>query len=118
LTSRTSLYIFRKDKEYVRGIEMYARITTAYLRKDLIDKAIKVFEDSIVPAAKKQEGFKSLTVFVDRDSGKSIVVSSWESQDNIEVNEQNQYYQEQLMKLMVTFTADPMRESFEVVVQA
>ena len=96
---------------------MFARVTTVYIRKDLIDKAIKILETSIVPAAQKQEGFKSFSGYLDRESGKVIVVTSWESKEDIDANEENQYYQEQLMKLMVTFAADPIRESFEVVVQ-
>jgi heme-degrading monooxygenase HmoA len=97
---------------------MFARVTTVYIRKDLIDKAIKIFEESIVPAAKKQEGFKSISMYVDWEAGKGYVVSEWKSMENIETNEQNQYYQDQLMKVMVTFAADPIKESFEVVVQA
>ncbi len=97
---------------------MFARVTTLYLRKDLIEKAIKVAEESIVPAAKKQEGFRSLDVLLDRESGKVYFITYWESEEHIEANQKSPYYQEQLMKLMVTFTADPMRESFEVVIQA
>ena len=97
---------------------MFARVTTLYLRKDLIEKAIKVAEESIVPAAKKQEGFRSLDVLLDRESGKVYFITYWESRENIEANQESQYYQEQLLKLMVTFTADPIRESFEVVIQA
>jgi len=97
---------------------MFARVTTVYLRKDLIEKAIKVAKESIVPAAKKQGGFRSLDALLDRESGKVIFITYWESRENLEANEENQYYQEQLMKLMVTFATDPMRESFEVVIQA
>ncbi len=97
---------------------MFARVTTVYVRKDLIDKAIKILETSIVPAAQKQEGFKSFSGYLDRESGKVIVVTSWESKENVEANEKNQYYLKQIMKLMVTFETDPIRESFEVVVQA
>ena len=94
---------------------MFARITTAYHRKDLIDKVIKITQESITPAAKKQDGFKSLITLVDRESGKGMFISIWDSRETAEANEENQYYQEQLMKLMVTFTADPIREGFEVI---
>jgi heme-degrading monooxygenase HmoA len=97
---------------------MFARVTTAYIRKDLIEKATKIAEESIVPAAKKQAGFRSMDVLLDREAGKVIFITYWESMQNIEANEESLYYQQQLMKLMVAFTADPMRERFEVVVQA
>ena len=94
---------------------MYARITTAYLRKELIDKTIQIVQESISPAARKQEGFRSLLTLIDRESGKGMFISVWESKKNVEANEKNQYYQEQLLKLMVTFSADPIKEGFEVI---
>jgi heme-degrading monooxygenase HmoA len=97
---------------------MFARVTTLYIRKDLIDKAIELAKESIVPAAKQQEGFISFTTLVDRECGKGYVITLWESKENIEANEESQYYQQQLMKLMVTFTADPMKETFEVAIRA
>lgn len=100
------------------GDHMFARITTAYARKDLIDKATEILEGSVLSAAKQQEGFKSMICMVDRESGKSYSISFWDSMENIEANEKSQYYQEQLMKLMVTFAADPIRETFEVVINS
>ena len=97
---------------------MFARVTTFYFRKDLIEKAIEIAKKSIVPAAKQQEGFVSFTVLVDRESGKALAITTWESKENMEANEKNQYYNEQLMKLMVTFTADPFKERFEVEISA
>ncbi len=94
---------------------MFARVTTVYGRKDLVDSAVKIAKESIVPAAKQQKGFKNLITLVDRESGKGMFISIWDSKENAEANEENQYYQKQLMKLMVTFTADPIREGFEVV---
>ncbi len=97
---------------------MFARITTSYFRKDLIDKATEILGESVLSAARQQEGFKSMICMVDRESGKGHAITFWESMENIEANEKSQYYQEQLMKLMVTFTADPIRETFEVVINS
>jgi heme-degrading monooxygenase HmoA len=97
---------------------MFARVTTAYFRKDLIDKATEILEESILKAAKQQEGFKSMVCMVDRESGKGYSITFWEGEDNIDANEKSQYYQEQLLKLMVTFTADPIKEKLEVVINS
>ncbi len=97
---------------------MFARVTTFYFRKDLIDKAIEIAKESVVPAAKQQEGYISFTVLVDREGGKALAITLWESEENIEANEENLYYQQQLMKIMVTLTADPIKETFEVAIQA
>ncbi len=96
---------------------MYARVTTVYVRLDLIDKAIDIYRESIIPAARLQNGFQSGTLLVDRESGKALSITIWDSKEDIKANEDNQYYQEQLLKMMVVFTTDPMREEFEVLVQ-
>ncbi len=96
---------------------MFARVTTVYIRPELIDKAIKIFEGSIVPAAKKQKGFRSIQWMLHRESGKTMAISVWESEQDAKANEDNQYYQDQLLKLIVTFSTDPIREGFEVVVK-
>ena len=96
---------------------MYARVTTAYFRLDLLDKAIEIYRDSVIPAARLQKGFQSGTLLVDRESGKGMSITVWDSQKDVKANEENQYYQEQLLKMMVTFTTDPIREEFEVVFQ-
>ena len=96
---------------------MYARVTTVYVRFDLIDKAIDIYRDSVIPAARLQLGFQSGTLLVDRENGKGLSITIWDSLEDIKANEENQYYQEQLLKMMVVFTADPIREEFEVVFQ-
>jgi heme-degrading monooxygenase HmoA len=97
---------------------MHARVTTLYMRQEHIDKAVEIYRDSVIPAARKQKGFISGSAIVDRETGKGLVITVWESEEDIQANEANQYYQEQLLKLMVTFTKDPMREAFEVVYQS
>jgi len=97
---------------------MFARITTAYFRKDLIEKATEILRKSVLSAAKQQEGFKSMICMVDRESGKGYSITFWENEENIDSNEESQYYQEQLLKLMVTFTADPIKEKLEVVINS
>jgi heme-degrading monooxygenase HmoA len=93
---------------------MFARVTTFYGRQELVDKAIRIVEDSIVPAARKQKGFQGFTLLIDRKAGKGLSITLWDSEEDALANEKNKYYHEQLMKLIVIFTADPIREGFEV----
>jgi hypothetical protein len=110
------LYIQEEDAAK-RGQPMFARVTTVYIRPEMVDKAVKIFEDSIVPAAKKQKGFHSIQWLIDRESGKAIAISIWDTEQDAKANEDNKYYQDQLLKLMVTFQTDPIREGFEVAVE-
>jgi heme-degrading monooxygenase HmoA len=96
---------------------MFARVTTVYIKPDRVDKAIEIFNNSIIPAAREQDGYQGANVLVDRESGKGIVITFWKTEEKAIANEKNRYYQEQLMKTVVLFTADPRREGFELAVK-
>lgn len=95
---------------------MFARVTTAYIRQEMIDKFISIFEKSILPAAKSQKGYVGAELLLDRETGKGSVITYWETEADAIANEESKYYEEQLLKVLVTFLADPIREGYEVVV--
>jgi heme-degrading monooxygenase HmoA len=97
---------------------MFARLTTAQIQVDRIDRFIKIYEESVVPAAKSQKGFKSICLFMDRKTGKGLSIAFWESEEDAIANEKNRYYQEQVAKFITFYTKPPTREGYEVVVQA
>ena len=93
---------------------MYARLTTMQFKIDRLDDAIKVCRTSIVPAARSQKGFLKLTMFLDRESGKAIFCTLWETKEDAIANEKSLYYQEQILKVMPFRRANPIREGFDV----
>lgn len=97
---------------------MFARVTTIQIRTDTIDEAIKIFKESVVPAAQSQKGFKGILFFLDRETGKGHSVTLWDSQEDSLANEKNLYYQEQLTKFLPFYKLPPVKEGFEVVVEA
>jgi heme-degrading monooxygenase HmoA len=82
-----------------------------------IDKAIDIYNQSILPAAKSQKGFMGLNFFLDRKTGKAISIAIWESEEDALANEKSHYYQEQHIKLMSLYSSPPIREGFEVIVR-
>lgn len=56
---------------------MFARVTSARIEKDKIEQFKKIFKKSVVPAAKKQEGFKAIYLLVDRKSGEGLSITYW-----------------------------------------
>jgi heme-degrading monooxygenase HmoA len=98
------------------GKVMFARCTTMHFKIAFIDKALQVYKESIVPAAKSQKGFQNLHLFLDRATGKAISLALWDSEEDALANEESHYYQEQLVKLMSLFSQPPIKEGFEVVV--
>jgi heme-degrading monooxygenase HmoA len=97
---------------------MYARVTHIQIRPDKIDEATRLYEDSVVPAAQQQKGFKAITLLADRATGKGISLSYWESEAAMQAGEASGYYQQQIAKFAPFMTSQPTREAFEVAVQA
>ena len=93
---------------------MYARLTTIQFKIDRLDDAVKVCRTSIVPAAQSQKGFLKLTMFIDRETGKAIFYTLWESKEDAIANEKSLYYQEQIVKVMPFWKSGPIREGFDV----
>ncbi len=96
---------------------MFARCTTMQIKIAFIDKAIEIYNQSILPAARSQKGFMGLNFFLDRKTGKAVSIAIWESEEDALANEKSLYYQEQIIKLMSLYSTPPIREGFEVIVR-
>ena len=96
---------------------MFVRQTIIHTAIDRIDEASKLFEESVIPAFRSQKGYQGAFFISDRNSGKSICVSLWDSEHDAISNEQSHVYQEQLVKFMGLFTMDPFREGYELLIQ-
>lgn len=54
---------------------MFARFTIVQVKPEKIDETIKLYEESVVPGAKKQKGYQGIYLFTDRSSGKGYSIS-------------------------------------------
>jgi heme-degrading monooxygenase HmoA len=97
---------------------MFARLTIVQTSIDKLDETMKIYEESVLPAAKSQKGFRGAYMLTDRKTGKGISITLWDSEEDAIANEQSGYYQEQLNKFKDFFTAPPVREGYEVSIQA
>ena len=93
---------------------MYARVTTIHLRVKHMEDAVKVYEDSIIPAAKKQPGFKTAFFLINRNAGKFLSVTIWESTEFALQNQKTGYYKAQIDKLEDFMVDKPEVEGFAV----
>jgi len=96
---------------------MFARFTIVQVNPDKMDETTKLYEDSVVPAAKSQKGYRSATLYADRKTGKGYSISIWDSEEDAIANEQTGYYKEQVGKFAEFMTATPVQEGYEVAVQ-
>lgn len=97
---------------------MFARLTIVQVKIDKMDETIKIYEDSVVSAAKLQKGFQGAYLLTDSHTGKGISCTLWDSEEDAVANEQSGYYQEQIAKFKDFFTAPPAQEGYEVSVQS
>ncbi|MDX1872594.1 hypothetical protein SBI67_10715 [Mycolicibacterium sp. 120266] len=60
---------------------MFARSTTVMARLDKIDAGIAHVRDEVMPALPELPGWVGLSLMADRESGRCIIVTAWESED-------------------------------------
>jgi heme-degrading monooxygenase HmoA len=97
---------------------MYVRMTTLSFHIDKYDEGVRMFDESVVPAARAQKGFRAIYLLADRAAGRCVALTFWDDEAAAVTNEQNLYYQEQLVKLLPFYASPPVREGFEVVVES
>ena len=96
---------------------MYARVTFATAQPGKIDETIKVMRDSILPAAKKQKGFKNLFFLTNRNTGKGVVIVLWNKELDMAAGESSGFYREQVAKVAPLLAGPPTLEHYEVSVK-
>jgi heme-degrading monooxygenase HmoA len=70
------------DWSAIEGREkMYARVTVVQGSPDKIEQGTESFKNSILPAVKGVDGYKASFLLVDRQTGKGMGISLWETED-------------------------------------
>ncbi len=96
---------------------MYARVTTIQASPGKLDALVRVYEKTVLPAARVEHGFRGTYLLTDRGGGMCVAVTFWETEEDAIANEASGYYQEQVDKVRHFLTAPPVREGYEVAVQ-
>lgn len=60
---------------------MYARTTTIQADRSKVEDGIAHVRDKVFPAVTAMDGCAGMSLLVDRESGRSIATTSWESED-------------------------------------
>jgi heme-degrading monooxygenase HmoA len=94
-------------------------MVTVQLQPGMTDQAIAIFQTSVVPAAREPQGFKGGLRLTDRNTGKFVSISFWETAADLTASETSGYYQAQVNKLagVGVFAGPPVRDAYEVSVQ-
>jgi quinol monooxygenase YgiN len=97
---------------------MVTRIVTVQIKPGQLEEAVRIFQDSILPAARQQPGFKSLTLLTDPATGKAMSVGHWSTEADLKASETNGFLQEQFAKFAQVIAAPPVREVFQISAQS
>ncbi|UCC41216.1 MAG: antibiotic biosynthesis monooxygenase [Candidatus Aminicenantes bacterium] len=96
---------------------MFARLLRIQTKVDEIDEVAKLFKEKVIPLCKNQKGYKEAYFLAERDIGHGVLITLWETEEDMMATEHSRFFQEQLVKFMKFFTAPPIRESYEVVIK-
>jgi quinol monooxygenase YgiN len=95
---------------------MHARVTTLQIQLGKLDEFLRLFQESIVPAAAAQPGFGGITLMADPRLGKVVAFGLWYTEADLLASEQA-YYQTELGHVAGLLAGPPLREVFEVSLQ-
>ena len=89
---------------------MYARMNTARWREDTYDEAMKLTEETIIPAYQNHPGYQGYLLLTDGDKG--VAVTLWDSEENRESS--NHIAQRMIGELKGILAEPPLTENFDV----
>jgi heme-degrading monooxygenase HmoA len=95
---------------------VHARVTTIKMDPGKIDDSVSQLESDDIPTFKQIDGFKGFTLLVDRESGKCIATSYWESSDTMKASEEQVRGSRERAAQTGGATDSPQVEHFEVAV--
>jgi len=67
---------------------VYARISTLEGSPEHIDEELRQVRENILPQIQQQEGFKGMAALADRQTGKTLGITFWESEEALEASEE------------------------------
>ena len=63
---------------------MFARVSTILGKPERMEDGIRDYKENVIPAVKKMTGFKQAVLMVDRKSGKSVGITFWDTEKNLQ----------------------------------
>ena len=96
---------------------MFARLVLFQWKNNMIDEAIRIYQEDVTPVRKTKKGSRGGYFLTDRKTGKGIAITLWDSEEDILKTEEVGFFKEQLDKFKDCLTTTPIREIYEVSAQ-
>lgn len=97
---------------------MQARLVTLQVKSGQIDEVIAIFTERVVPAARAQRGFGGGRVLANRETGKVLLMTLWQSVADLQANEASGFFREQVAAFQPHIEGAPVREQYELAAHA
>jgi len=94
---------------------MYARVFNSNLVPGKADEAVAVWRDKVAPVAKQSKGFKGAYLVGNRETGKGITITLWETMEDADA--MNASLPQSLAFFEGLFAEPPTLETYEVLLQ-
>lgn len=92
---------------------MVARVTQVRVDPEDVADSVRLFDESVLPAAEQEEGFMG-ALLLTREDGRALVIDLCDTLEHLRENERNGFYQEQVAKFADRIVDHPRREFFDV----
>ena len=93
---------------------MEARVVDLRILPTEAREVVRIYRDSVLPTARRQQGFKGALLLTDDETGVGISISLWETEEDREEGEANGFYQQQIRKFSELLTETPVRKHYNV----
>lgn len=93
---------------------MNARLTIFRVQPDKSDEALKIFRESITPAAKIQKGFKQVYLFTKPNSDQLVWLTFWATEADLKAAESSGFFKEQIAKTKDVTIGPPITDVYDV----
>jgi heme-degrading monooxygenase HmoA len=67
---------------------VFARVSTFTGASDQVDEAVRHVREDVLPRTEQLDGYRGAYLLVDRENGKSLAVTFWESEEAMRESEE------------------------------
>ena len=93
---------------------MEARVVDLRVPSMETREVVRIYRDSVLPAARRQRGFRGALLLTDDDTGVGISITLWNTEEDREAGEASGFYNEQVGKFSELLTETPVRKHYSV----
>lgn len=92
---------------------MHSRVTTIQVLPGMMDELVRIYEETLLPATKEQEGFRGSLLLRDPEEDRAMLITWWATEADLLANEASGYYEEKMKKVAHTLSGASTVKRFD-----